>query len=113
MYYVMYLSAQSCQEGVVMWLQAGPSSNPCQTAVALMSSMTLLCASLTSQPACSAGTAAESRKEDDSGSCKLPFPMMSVGQKAKPRSATLGRHWADIELGLSIQAGEHSSVNDA
>ena len=38
--------------------------------------------------------------------------MMSVGkgQKAKPRSL---RHLAETELGLSIQAGEHSPVDDA
>ena len=38
--------------------------------------------------------------------------MMSVGkgQKAKPRSL---RHLAEDELGMSIQAGEHSPVDDA
>ena len=38
--------------------------------------------------------------------------MMSIGkgQKAKPRSL---RHLAETELGLSIQAGEHSPVDDA
>ena len=41
-----------------------------------------------------------------------PPLMMSVckGQKAKPRSL---RHLAETELGLSIQAGEHSPVDDA
>ena len=41
-----------------------------------------------------------------------PPLMMSIGkgQKAKPRSL---RHLAETELGLSIQAGEHSPVDDA
>ena len=41
-----------------------------------------------------------------------PPLMMSIGkgQKAKPRAL---RHLAETELGLSIQAGEHSPIDDA
>lgn len=41
-----------------------------------------------------------------------PPLMMSIGkgQKAKPRAL---RHLAETELGLSIQAGAHSPIDDA
>ena len=41
-----------------------------------------------------------------------PPLMMSIGKggKAKPRAL---RHLAETELGLSIQAGEHSPIDDA
>jgi len=38
--------------------------------------------------------------------------MMSVGKGQKAKSRSL-RHLAETELGLSIQAGEHSPVDDA
>ena len=41
-----------------------------------------------------------------------PPLMMSVGKGQKAKSRSL-RHLAETELGLSIQAGEHSPVDDA
>ena len=41
-----------------------------------------------------------------------PPLMMSIGKGQKPRPRSL-RHLAETELGLSIQAGEHSPVDDA
>lgn len=41
-----------------------------------------------------------------------PLLMMSVGKGQKAKSRSL-RHLAETELGLSIQAGEHSPVDDA
>lgn len=41
-----------------------------------------------------------------------PPLMMSVGRGSKPKPRSL-RHLAETELGLAIQAGEHSPVDDA
>ena len=41
-----------------------------------------------------------------------PPLMMSVGRGQKAKSRSL-RHLAETELGLSIQAGQHSPVDDA
>ena len=41
-----------------------------------------------------------------------PPLMMSMGRGSKPRPRSL-RHLAESELGLTIQAGEHSPVDDA